>query len=163
MSANRVIDFFRTKNLPYTINILDESSATVPLAAAALGIMPALIAKSLCFCLRDRDIVVVTCGTARIDNRKFKDVFGCKAKLAAFDETLEITGYPVGGVCPFALPEGVSVYIDISLKGFALVYPAAGTANSAVAIAPDDLLRITGASLVDVSVMPDDSLKAVIK
>lgn len=142
--------YFKDKNLPHKIIYLDESSATVPLAAEALGVKEAMIAKTLAFKQKDRNIVVVACGTARVDNKKYKKAFKCKAKMIPADETLEITGHPVGGVCPFALPDEIDVYLDESLKDFETVYPAAGSANSAVKITPEEMLEMTGAKWVDV-------------
>ncbi|MDI9475411.1 MAG: YbaK/EbsC family protein [Natronincolaceae bacterium] len=142
--------YFKDRDLPHKVIYLDESSATVPLAAEALGVEEAMIAKTLAFKLKDRNIVLVTCGTTRVDNKKYKKAFGCKAKMIPADETLEVTGYPVGGVCPFALPDEVDIYLDESLKNFETVYPAAGSANSAVKIAPEEMLEITGAEWVDV-------------
>ncbi len=152
MAETKVEKFFRENNIKNEIIYLDESSATVPLAAAALGVAEERIAKSLAFRLKDCDIVLVACGTSRIDNKKFKSAFSCKAKMLSHDETLEVTGHPVGGVCPFALPETVKVYLDVSLKRFDLIYPAAGTANSAVPITPDELFRYTGGEFVDVCI-----------
>lgn len=149
--GNAVVErYFEGKGLPHKIIYLDESSATVPLAAEALGVKEAMIAKTLAFKLKDRNIVIVTCGTTRVDNKKYKKAFGYKAKMIPADETLEITGYPVGGVCPFALPDEVDIYLDESLRDFETVYPAAGSANSAVKIAPEEMLEITGAEWVDV-------------
>lgn len=142
--------YFEDKGFPHKIIYLDESSATVPLAAEALGVKEAMIAKTLAFKQKDRNIVIVACGTARIDNKKYKKAFKCKAKMIPADETLEITGHPVGGVCPFALPDEIDVYLDESLKNFEIVYPAAGSANSAIKMAPEEMLEITGAEWVDV-------------
>lgn len=142
--------YFKDKGLPHKIIYLDESSATVPLAAEALGVEEAMIAKTLAFKLKDRNIVVVTCGTARVDNKKYKKAFGCKAKMISADETLETTGYPVGGVCPFALPGEIGIYLDESLKDFEVVYPSAGSTNSAVKMAPEEILEVTEAQWVDV-------------
>ncbi|HZJ76705.1 MAG TPA: YbaK/EbsC family protein [Oscillospiraceae bacterium] len=154
MKNSIVEKYFEEKSLPHEIIYLDESSATVPLAAEALGVEEAMIAKSLAFKLKDRDIVIVTCGTARIDNKKYKKTFSCKAKMVPIDETSEVTGHPVGGVCPFALPGGVDVYLDESLKNFDIVYPAAGSTNSAVRMKPEEMLEITGAQWVDVCTVP---------
>lgn len=145
-----VENYFKDKGLSHEIIYLDESSATVPLAAEALGVEEKMIAKTLAFKLKDRNIVVVACGTARVDNKKYKKAFKCKAKMLPADETLEITGHPVGGVCPFALPDEIDVYLDESLRDFEIIYPAAGSANSAVKIAPEEILEITGAEWVDV-------------
>jgi len=152
MSYERVKQYFIEHNIPNKIILLNESSATVELAAKALGREPGEIAKSLALRLKDgRVIIVVVCGTARIDNRKYKDTFQCKAQMLSYEETLAETGYPVGGVCPFALPDGVEVYLDESLKRFREVYPAAGTGNSAVGFSIKDLERVTNGKWVDVT------------
>ena len=152
MSNLDVQKFLDDRNLPHKIMYLDESSATVPLAAQAIGVEPAMIAKTLAFKLKDKNIVVVTCGTAKVDNKKYKEAFRCKAKMMTFDETLEITGHPVGGVCPFGLPEDIEIYMDESLKKFEVVYPAAGSGNSAIKMTPEEMFEITGAKWVDVCV-----------
>lgn len=152
MSYERVKKYFYEHNIPNEIILLEESSATVDLAAKALGREPGEIAKSLAFKLKDGNIIiVVACGTARIDNRKFKDNFHCKAQMLKAEETISGTGYPVGGVCPFALPEGVKVYLDESLKKYDEVYPAAGTANSAVRFTLEELEKATSGTWVDVT------------
>ena len=117
------------------------SSATVELAAQALGIEGARIAKSLSFQMGEQTVIVVAAGDARVDNRKFKAQFQTKAKMLSHEETAERTGHAVGGVCPFALPEGVRVYLDISLKRFSSVYPAAGSGNSALELSCQELER----------------------
>lgn len=150
MGCLEVQNFLDRKNLPHKIMYLDESSATVDLAAKAIGVEPAMIAKTLAFKLKDKNIIIVTCGTARIDNKKYKKAFGTKAKMMSFDETLEVTGHPVGGVCPFALPENIDIYLDKSLKDFSVVYPAAGSGNSAIKIRPEEIKEITHAKWVDV-------------
>lgn len=147
----KVEEFFQKNNLPFTIQYLGESTATVDLAAAALGEKPERIAKTLSFQVKDEYTVVVFAGTARIDNKKYKHTFGTKAKMLSADQALEYIGHPVGGVCPFALPEGVKVYLDQSLLQFDYVYPAAGTPNSAVKMSPQELQAATGGSWVDVS------------
>jgi len=128
----------------------EQSSATVELAAKAHGVEPALIAKTMAFGLKDKEIIIVTKGDARIDNRKFKDYFHEKAKMLNYDKVLEITGHPVGGVCPFGLKNPMDIYLDVSMKEFEFVYPAAGSANSAVKISPDRLQEVTGGTWVDV-------------
>ena len=155
MGCAEVERYFEEKQLPHKIIYLQESSATVDLAASALGVEPAMIAKTLCFRLTDKNIVIVVCGTARVDNRKFKDTFGCKAKMTDFDETLAVTGHPVGGVCPFALPADVEIYLDQSLKAFEHVFPAAGSGNSAVKLTPLQLQQITGGTWVDIAKLPE--------
>lgn len=151
MSLESVRKFFN-ENGYSDLQIIETemSTATVELAAKAHGVAPALIAKTMSFGLKDRAILIVTKGDARIDNRKFKDSFHEKAKMLSYDEVLEITGHPVGGVCPFGLKSPMDIYLDISMKEFEYVYPAAGTANSAVKITPDRLQEVTGGTWVDV-------------
>jgi prolyl-tRNA editing enzyme YbaK/EbsC (Cys-tRNA(Pro) deacylase) len=144
MSCERVKHYFDEHNIPNEIILLTESSATVGLAAKALGREPGEIAKSLALRRKDGSVIVlVVCGTARIDNRRYKDTFQCKAQMLSQEETLAATGHPVGGVCPFALPEEVEVYLDESLKRYEEVYPAAGTGNSAVKFTIQELERAT--------------------
>ena len=152
MGYEGVKKYFEDHNIPNEIILLEESSATVELAAKALGTEPGEIAKSLALKLKDgRVIILVVCGTARIDNRKYKDTFLCKAQMLSFDETLERTGHPVGGVCPFALPDDIEVYLDESLKRYEVVYPAAGTGNSAVRFTVEELKKATKGSWVSVT------------
>lgn len=149
MSTEKVRQFFQERNLNYQIWEFETSTATVELAAAALGVEPARIAKTMAIRLKEQVIVVVAKGDARLDNRKFKDCFKQKARMLSPEEVLEATGYPVGGVCPFAL-ENVRVYLDVSLQEFDYVYPAAGTPNSATKISPQELAEVTGGAWVDV-------------
>mgnify|MGYP000880147102 CR=1 FL=1 len=152
MSYERVKRYFDEHNIKNEIILLDKSSATVELAAKALGREPGEIAKSLALRLKDESVIVlVTCGTARIDNRRYKDTFHCKAQMLSPEETLQETGHPVGGVCPFALPEGVRVYLDESLKKYREVFPAAGTPNSAVRFTIPELERATNGTWVYVT------------
>ena len=130
---------------------LPESSATVELAALALGTEEARIAKTLSFDVKGRTILVVTAGDCKIDNRKYRAEFGCKASMLRRDEVEERTGFAPGGVCPFASKEGVEVFLDSSLKRFATVFPACGSGNSAIELVPDELARIVpGSRWVDV-------------
>ena len=115
------------------------SSATVDLAAAALGVEPSRIAKTLAFQREDGGLVVVAAGHARIDNARFRAEFGMKARMLSFELTQEITGHAVGGVCPFGLPETVPVYLDVSLKEFTTVYPSGGSSNSAIELTIQEL------------------------
>ncbi|KUO73031.1 MAG: prolyl-tRNA editing protein [Clostridia bacterium BRH_c25] len=126
------------------------STATVELAAKAHGVEPALIAKTMAFGLKDREILIVTKGDARIDNRKYKDYFHEKAKMLNHEEVLEVTGHPVGGVCPFGLKNPIEIYLDISMKEYEYIYPAAGSTNSAVKITPDRLKEVTSGTWIDV-------------
>jgi len=150
MSVESVRAFFEENGLTYEIREFDTTTENVERAAQALGVKPALIAKSLAFKTKDRGILVVMKGDARIDNRKFKEQFHVKAKMMPADEVLETTGHPVGGVCPFGLRKEMDVYIDESIRQFEKVYPAAGSQSSCVEIAPGELSRITGARWVDV-------------
>lgn len=126
------------------------SSATVELAAAAVGCEPGRIAKTLSFRTPEGPMVIVVMGAARIDNRKFKDQFHHKAQFPQADEVESLIGHPVGGVCPFALNEGVRVCLDVSLRAFDPVYPAAGAPNNAVCLSLAELERVTGGEWVDV-------------
>jgi len=144
MSVENVRAYFRTHGLDHDVLEFDGSTETVELAAQALGVEPELIAKTLAFKLK-----VVAKGTARIDNRKFKDEFGMRAKMMTPEEVFEKTGHPVGGVCPFALNEDLEIYLDESLKPFKKVYPAAGSKNTCIEITPEELYRVTGAKWVD--------------
>ena len=151
MGLKEVQDYFEKRGIKNEILLLEQSSATVELAAKALGREPGEIAKTMALQLKDgSNIVICIMGTARIDNRKYKDTFGCKAKMLSFEETLSVTGHPVGGVCPFGLPEGVKVYLDESLKKYETVFPAAGTPNSAVGFTLDDLQAATDGTWIDV-------------
>ena len=123
------------------ITLFEVSSATVSLAASALGTEEERIAKSLSCMTPDGAILVIASGEAKVDNRKFKDTFHVKAKMLDRDSVEPIIGHGVGGVCPFGINEGVGVYLDRSLLRFDIVYPAAGTANSAVRLTPDELYK----------------------
>ena len=138
------------------IQLFDVSSATVELAAQAVGVEGARIAKTLSFKLDTGCILILAAGDARIDNRKYKATFHKKASMPSADEVLEQIGHPVGGVCPFGIKEGVPVYLDESLKRFDIVYPAAGTGNSAVKLTIDELYRSAEAvGWVDVCKLPE--------
>ena len=127
------------------------STATVALAAAAHGIEPDRIAKTLSLRLEGEPILIVMSGESRLDNRKFKDRFGAKTKMLGAEEVLEVTSHPVGGVCPFGLPRAVRVYADVSLRAYDYVVPAAGDTHHALRIAPEQLLQLTEAEWVDVA------------
>ena len=134
----------------------DESSATVDLAAHAVGVEPARIAKTLSFKAEDGCLLVVTAGDARVDNRKFKDCFGMKAKMLTADEVLTLVGHPVGGVCPFGINDGVPVYLDESLRRFTTVFPAVGSGNSAIELTLDELYAFSkAAGWADVCKLPE--------
>ena len=135
------------------IDILETttSTATVALAAAAHGVQPAEIAKTLSLRLNGDPILLVMSGEARLDNRKYKGRFGAKAKMLDAAEVLEATSHPVGGVCPFGLPRPLRVYADVSLRAFDVVVPAAGNTHAAIRIEPERLVRLADAEWVDVA------------
>ena len=146
MSFNKVYEFFKEKGLADRVMEFDESSATVELAAQAIGCGPARIAKTMSFLIDDKAILIVTAGNVKIDNKKYKAYFHTKAKMIPWDDVEEYIGHAPGGVCPFAVKEGISVYLDTSLKAFDTVYPAAGSSNSAVKLSPDELYTLSGAA-----------------
>ncbi|MDQ7830628.1 MAG: YbaK/EbsC family protein [Desulfovibrionaceae bacterium] len=131
------------------------SSATVALAAQALGCEEGRIAKSLSCITTSGPIVIVAMGTARLNNAKFKAVFGEKPRFPAVDVLPELIGHPAGGVCPFAVNKGVKIFLDESLKAFDPVYPAAGASNNAVRLSLEELERVTGGTWIDVCVRPE--------
>lgn len=120
----------------------EVSSATVELAAEAVGCEPAHIAKSLTFMVGEKVVMIVCAGDTKIDNSKYKGTFSCKAKMLSFDEVDALVGHKVGGVCPFAIKEGVEVYLDEGLKRFDVVYPACGSSNSAIGLTLDELEKL---------------------
>src|SRR5450432_4061936 len=128
----------------------DASTATVELAAAGNGVQPAQIAKTLSLRIKDRVMLVVASGTARLNNRKIKDALGGKPRMLTADEVVSLTGHPVGGVCPFGLATPLPIYCDLSLKAFDEVVPAAGATNAALRIAPLRMADLVGAEWVDV-------------
>jgi prolyl-tRNA editing enzyme YbaK/EbsC (Cys-tRNA(Pro) deacylase) len=129
---------------------LDASTATVEMAAQGHGVAPAQIAKTLSLRIKHRTLLIVTSGTAQLNNRKIKDVLGGKPRMLSPDEVVAATGHPVGGVCPFGLPSPLPVYCDVSLKAFDEVVPAAGSINSALRISPARLAQLVNAEWVDV-------------
>lgn len=141
MSIEKGRAFFREQGLEYRVMEFSVSSATVELAAEALGVAPARIAKTLSFKSGDNCVLVVAAGDARIDNHKFKEKFGIKAKMLSSDEVLELVGHAVGGVCPFGAKDGVPVYIDKSVLRFNTIFPAVGSSNSAIELTPDELFN----------------------
>ena len=151
MAIDKVRSFFAEFGIEDKICEFDVSSATVELAAAALGCDGARIAKSLSFATADGAILVVAAGDAKIDNAKYKTTFKTKAKMLTPDEVSEFIGHNVGGVCPFAIPEAVKVYLDVSLRRFETVFPACGSSNSAIELTPYELEKYSGSALwVDV-------------
>ncbi|MBK5239962.1 YbaK/EbsC family protein [Clostridium sp.] len=139
MSIEKVQEYFKKWGKDKEILEFETSSATVELAAQALGVEGARIAKTICFKDGGGAMLIVTAGDAKTDNRKFKDEFGFKAKMMSPDETLEYTGHAVGGVCPFGIENDVPVFLDESLKRFETVYPACGSSNSAIKLTCEEL------------------------
>ena len=139
MSIDRVKAYFRELGVEDKVQELEESSATVELAAQALGVEPGRIAKTLSFMVDGSPILIVAAGDVKIDNAKYKKFFGAKAKMLTPDEAVTLIGHAVGGVCPFAVNEGVTVYLDESLKKFVTVFPACGSSNSAIELTMEEL------------------------
>jgi prolyl-tRNA editing enzyme YbaK/EbsC (Cys-tRNA(Pro) deacylase) len=136
---------------------LPGSTATVELAAAGHGVEPAQIAKTLSLRIKDRTLLVVTCGVARLNNKKVKSVLGGKATMLVAEEVVALTGHPVGGVCPFGLATALPVYCDVSLRAFDVVLPAAGSTNSALRINPSRMAELVKADWVDVCDVPRET------
>lgn len=150
MSIERVRAYFETCGIADRIQEFPVSSATVELAAQALGVEGARIAKTLSFKLGERVLLVVCAGDAKVDNRRYKDQFGGKATMLSHDEAATLVGHAVGGVCPFAVKEGVEIYLDESLKRFQTVYPAVGSSNSAIELTMAELEQYSRGTWVDV-------------
>lgn len=144
MSIERVRAYFAQYNMQSRIQEFAVSSATVELAAEALHTEAKRIAKTLSFMVEDKPVLIVAAGDAKIDNPKFKAQFHTKAKMLGFDEVEPLVGHAVGGVCPFGVPDGVEVYLDISLKRFETVFPACGSANSAIELTIPELEQYAG-------------------
>ncbi len=155
MAIEKVREFFRSHGMEDRILEFDVSSATVELAAQALGCEGCRIAKSLSFLTPDGPILVVAAGDAKVDNPKYKAQFSTKAKMLTPDQAVELIGHAVGGVCPFAVNPGVKVYLDESLKRFQTVFPACGSSNSAIELSLEELERYSGfVAWVDVCKLP---------
>ena len=152
MSIQKVREYFKQFGIEDRIREFDISSATVELAAIAVGVEGARIAKSMSFKIGEEPIIIVMAGDAKVDNSRYKAQFHTKAKMLTHQEAHERIGHDVGGVCPFALPEDVKVYLDVSMKRFETVFPAAGSSNSAVEMTCDELERYASnfAAWVDV-------------
>ena len=132
-----------------------ESTATVAAAAAALGVAPGRIAKTLAVRVNEVVFLLVARGDARLDNQKTKAAFGARPRMLDADETFALTGHPVGGVCPFGLARPLPIYLDVSLQGFELVYPAGGSLNTSVEVAPERLFALVGNAWVDLCRLPE--------
>ena len=144
MAIEKVREYFAQQGMADRILEFDVSSATVELAAEALHCEPCRIAKSLSFMVGDEPILIVTAGDAKVDNAKYKAKFGKKAKMLTPDEVVQYIGHAIGGVCPFAVNSGVTVYLDVSLKRFTTVFPACGSSNSAIELTIDEMQRYSG-------------------
>ena len=156
MSIEKVREYFKTVGIEDRILEFSVSSATVALAAEALGCAPERIAKTLSFQKDDGCILVVAAGDARVDNAKFKAEFALKAKMADASEVARLCGHAAGGVCPFAVNDGVPVYLDASLRRFDFVYPAAGSSNSAIKLTLEELEKYSNyIKWVDVTKLPE--------
>ena len=145
MSIEKVREYFRKYNLEDKILEFDVSSATVELAAKALNVEPARIAKTLSFKQEEGCILIVCAGDVRVDNKKYKAYFHTKARMLTPAEVLEYTGHAIGGVCPFGVSNTVKVYLDESLKRFTTVFPACGSSNSAIEFTPEELFKYSSA------------------
>jgi prolyl-tRNA editing enzyme YbaK/EbsC (Cys-tRNA(Pro) deacylase) len=150
MSLESVKQFLAEHAPELSIIEVGTSGATVAMAAEAFGVQPGQIAKTLSISMGDEVIVIVAKGDARLDNRKFKEQFGMKARFLPTSEVESVTGHPVGGVCPFALPSNLAVYCDVSLRSFSEVLPAAGANNAGVRISPERLAHLVNARWIDV-------------
>ena len=145
MSLGKAKAYLAEKGYADHVIELEDSSATVQLAAQALGVEPGMIAKTMSFLIGEEAILILTEGTAKVDNRKYKDTFHMKAKMIPFEEVEGWIGHAPGGVCPFGIKEGIKVYLDESLKQFDTVYPAAGNDHSAVKLTIAELEEVAGA------------------
>ena len=146
MSIEKVSAYFAGFGMEDRILEFPVSSATVALAAEALQCAPCRIAKTLSFLVNDQPVLIVAAGDTRIDNAKYKGYFGTKAKMLTPEQATQLIGHSVGGVCPFAVNPGVSIYLDVSLRRFSTVFPACGSSNSAIALDIDQLERFSGAA-----------------
>lgn len=158
MAIEKVREYFKTLGAEDRILEFEVSSATVELAAKALGCEPQRIAKTLSFDVNGDTVLIVVAGDAKVNNAKFKEAFHTKAKMLGFDEAEERIGHAVGGVCPFAVNDGVKVYLDESLKRFETVFPACGSSNSAVELTIAELEKFSNPiSWVDVGKLPEEA------
>ncbi len=156
MALEEAKAYLESKGYGDRIQIFDVSSATVELAAVAVGTEPEKIAKSLTFMVDEQAVMIICAGDAKINNGKYKGYFHKKAKMLTREEVNELIGHDVGGVCPFGIKEGVDVYLDVSLKRFEKIYPACGSANSAVELTPDELEQLSESKeWIDVCKIPE--------
>ena len=156
MSIQKVREYFKQFGIEDRIREFDVSSATVELAAVAVGVEGARIAKSLSFKVEDKPIIIVVAGDAKVDNSRYKAQFHTKAKMLTHEEAHTLIGHDVGGVCPFGINEGVDVYLDDSLKRFETVFPAVGSPSSAIELNLDELWKYSNAlEWIDVCKLPE--------
>lgn len=156
MAIEKVREYFKNFGIEDRIQEFSVSSATVELAAQALGVESARIAKSMSFKIDDKAILIIAAGDVKIDNKKFKAQFHTKAKMLSPDEVSELIGHAVGGVCPFAVNDGVSTYLDESLRRFETVFPACGSSNSAIGLTIPELEKYSNfTQWVDVCKLPE--------
>lgn len=144
MAFDKAKSYLEEKGYADRVKEFDVSSATVELAAIAVGTEPERIAKSLTFMVEDKAVMIICAGDAKIDNSKYKGYFHTKAKMLSPEEVEELVGHSIGGVCPFGIKDGVRVFLDESLKRFDIVYPACGSSNSAVELSCDELENLSG-------------------
>ena len=156
MSARSVRDWLAANAPDVRLIEVEESTATVDEAAKALGVEPGRIAKTLAIRAGELLFLLVTRGDARLDNRKCKNALGARPRMLSAEETLEVTGHPVGGVCPFGLKRPLPVYLDVSLRAFDIVYPAGGSLQSSVEVTPQRLFELVGARWVDLCQLPEE-------
>ncbi|GIN63461.1 hypothetical protein J27TS8_34540 [Robertmurraya siralis] len=146
MSLESVLEHFKKWNRDTDVQIFEQSSATVDMAAEAIGVIPARIAKTLSFRGEgEQAILVVAAGDAKIDNKKFRKTFGFKARMLSPDEVFAQTGHKIGGVCPFGLANNLDVYLDVSMKRFDTLFPACGSTNSAIELSCEEIQEYAGA------------------
>lgn len=145
MSFEKAVNYLREKGMEDRVIVPEASSATVELAAQAIGVTPGEIAKTLSLLTKEGPVLVIAEGTARVDNRKYKDIFHQKAKMIPGDQVEELVGHAPGGVCPFGINAGLPVYMDESLRKYEIVYPAAGDDHSAVKLTVKELEELSGA------------------
>ena len=149
MSVEKVREYLTKYGVEDRMQEFEVSSATVELAAQAVGVEGARIAKTLSFKVQENPILIVAAGDAKVENSTYKHYYGAKAKMLTFEEAVERIGHAPGGVCPFALPEDVKTYLDISLRRFDTVFPAVGSAASAIELTCDELERCCGENFVE--------------
>lgn len=159
MSVEAVQQYLEDNEADVRIFRLSDSGATVDEAAATIGVAPDAIAKTLALHLGDGVIIIVMSGDAKIDNKKYREQFHQKAKMLSFEEVEPLTGHPVGGLCPFGLKSDYPVYLDVTIKGHAFIYPAAGSRYHAMKLSLQQMEQLTGAQWVDVCKKPEAAVQ----